>query len=145
MGRADTQEHLCFLMYYLSRQHAVYLLTSACCMPETPLMLQLLLTQEGAALLKRQDILPCYGRRVNNSNNDQILELCHLFNFAVHFGRRIPKQIDTHFFKQNPVLMDFLVQECSCFLLITMKLNETNRKYVLEVNATGFIFKMGLA
>lgn len=93
MGRADAQEHRCFLMYCLSRQHAVHLLTSAHCMPETPLTLQLLLIQEKAALLKRQDILPCYGRRVINSNSNQTLELCHLFNLAIHFGRRIPKQI----------------------------------------------------
>lgn len=93
MGRADAQEHRSFLTYYLSRQCAEYLLISAYCVQEAPLMLQLLLMQNEAALLKRQDTLPHYGRRVVNSNNDQILKLCHLFNLAVHFGRRIPLQI----------------------------------------------------
>lgn len=55
MGRANAQEHHCFLVHYLSRQRAEFLLLSECCMPETLLVLQLLLMQEEAALLKRQD------------------------------------------------------------------------------------------
>jgi len=70
MGRANAQEHHSFLMYSLSREHAEYLLISEYCMPETPLVLQLLLMQEDATLIKRQGTLPRCGRRVINSNND---------------------------------------------------------------------------
>lgn len=71
MTRADAEEHHCFLMHYLSRQHAEHLLISIYCTQETALMLQLLLMQEGANLPKSQDTLLCYGRRYINSNNDK--------------------------------------------------------------------------
>lgn len=108
-------------------------------MPGTTLRLQLLLIQKEAALLKRQEISLSYTGELRTVTMTKIWIYATFFNYQyISVGGCCA---DTSLLKQNPVLTDFLIQDFSCFLLITMKLNEANREHVLRVNETACICK----